>query len=43
MLIHGGGSERDWTLGCMALSDEDLARLRAELPQGQQPSLLVLP
>lgn len=27
ILIHGGGSERDWTLGCIALDDEDVLEL----------------
>lgn len=43
ILIHGGGSEQDWTLGCMALADEDLAQLRAIMPTDQRASLLVLP
>ena len=43
VLIHGGGSQQDWTLGCMALEDEDLARLRETLPEDKQVSLLVLP
>jgi L,D-transpeptidase catalytic domain len=43
ILIHGGGSRQDWTLGCMALEDEDLAGLRATLPSDQQAWLLVLP
>lgn len=43
ILIHGGGSRRDWTLGCMALEDEDLAGLRAMLPADQRVWLLVLP
>lgn len=43
VLIHGGGSGRDWTLGCMALEDEDLDRIREALPEGKRVSLLVLP
>lgn len=43
ILIHGGGSRQDWTLGCMALEDEDLAGLRATLPPDQRAWLLVLP
>lgn len=43
ILIHGGGSRRDWTLGCMALEDEDLSRLRGALPSDQRVWLLVLP
>lgn len=43
ILIHGGGSRRDWTLGCMALQDEDLAGLRAALPVDQRVWVLVLP
>jgi len=43
ILIHGGGSRQDWTLGCMALEDENLAQLRATLPPDQRVWLLVLP
>lgn len=43
ILIHGGGSRQDWTLGCMALEDEDLADVRAALPRDQRVWLLVLP
>jgi murein L,D-transpeptidase YafK len=43
ILIHGGGSGRDWTLGCMALEDDDLSRLRTTLPSDQRVWLLVLP
>ena len=43
VLIHGGGSGQDWTLGCMALEDEDLERIREALPQDKRVSLLVLP
>lgn len=43
ILIHGGGSRRDWTLGCMALEDEDLTGLREALPTDQRVWLLVLP
>ncbi len=24
IMIHGGGSDRDWTAGCVALNDEDM-------------------
>jgi len=27
ILIHGGGTHRDWTLGCIALDDEDMIEL----------------
>ncbi len=27
ILIHGGGSDRDWTLGCIALNNEDMIQL----------------
>jgi murein L,D-transpeptidase YafK len=43
VLIHAGGNREDWTLGCMALEDEDLASLRTALPQDQRTWLLVLP
>ena len=32
--IHGGGSRRDWTLGCIALDDEDAIALFAQAPKG---------
>jgi uncharacterized protein YijF (DUF1287 family) len=32
--IHGGGSARDWTLGCIALDDEDAIALFAEVGKG---------
>lgn len=43
ILIHGGGSSRDWTLGCIALDDRDLDELRAALPRGMRTHVLVLP
>jgi uncharacterized protein YijF (DUF1287 family) len=32
--IHGGGSARDWTLGCLGLDDEDAVALFAEVDKG---------
>jgi uncharacterized protein YijF (DUF1287 family) len=32
--IHGGGSARDWTLGCIALDDADAITLFAEIQKG---------
>ncbi len=32
--IHGGGAERDWTQGCVALSDADAEKLYALIPLG---------
>ncbi len=43
VLIHGGGSVVDWTLGCIALEDAELLTLRERLPQGMRTDLLVLP
>lgn len=43
ILIHGGGSTWDWTLGCVALDDADLLELRAALPRGMRTDVLVLP
>lgn len=42
VLIHGGGSSTDWTLGCIALEDSDLADLRAQMPRSMKTDLLVL-
>ena len=43
VLIHGGGSVQDWTLGCVALDDTDLLALRRALPPGMRANLLVVP
>ena len=32
--IHGGGSQHDWTLGCIALEDEDAIAVFAEVGKG---------
>ena len=32
--IHGGGSRRNWTLGCIALDDADIKELYQRLPMG---------
>ena len=42
VLIHGGGSSADWTLGCIALEDSDLADLRARMPRSMKTDLLVI-
>jgi hypothetical protein len=42
ILVHAGGAW-DWTLGCVALDDEDLLTLRAGLPAGMATDLLMLP
>jgi len=39
--IHGGGTETDWTAGCVALSDADAERLYALTPPGTQ--VIILP
>lgn len=39
--IHGGGTERDWTAGCVALNDGDAERLYALTPLGA--SILITP
>lgn len=43
ILIHGGGSSSDWTLGCIALSNHDIDELRALLPNGMKTWMLILP
>lgn len=43
VLIHGGGSSSDWTLGCVALDDAELVELRGQLPAGMRTDLLILP
>lgn len=43
ILIHGGGAAADWTLGCVAMDNDDLDTLRAALPQGMAADVLILP
>jgi hypothetical protein len=43
ILLHGGGGRYDWTLGCVALDDDDLDALRATLPEGMRTWVLILP
>ncbi len=43
VLIHGGGSSSDWTLGCVALDDADLLALRDALPKRMRANMLILP
>ena len=34
IMIHGDGSGRDWTLGCIALDDDDIRELYPAIPVG---------
>ncbi|MBQ9198503.1 MAG: L,D-transpeptidase [Clostridia bacterium] len=34
--LHGGGTGRDWTAGCIALSDENMASLFAHCREGDR-------
>ncbi|MFN3651837.1 MAG: murein L,D-transpeptidase family protein [Armatimonadota bacterium] len=34
--IHGGGGQRDWTLGCIAVSDPEIEELFESLPLGTE-------
>jgi murein L,D-transpeptidase YafK len=43
ILLHGGGSGADWTLGCVAFEDEDILALRALLPRDLRADVLILP
>ncbi len=43
ILVHGGGSTSDWTLGCIALEDAELDMLRAALPKNKAVEILILP
>ena len=38
--IHGGGADRDWTAGCIALNDSDAESLYALVPLGTEINLL---
>ncbi|MEQ1566204.1 MAG: L,D-transpeptidase family protein [Myxococcota bacterium] len=43
ILLHGGGSSVDWTLGCVALDDADIDALRAALPADLRTDVLLVP
>ncbi len=43
ILIHGGGGRTDWTLGCIAMDNEDIDSLRATLPENMVTDVLILP
>ncbi|MGB0638856.1 MAG: L,D-transpeptidase family protein [Myxococcota bacterium] len=43
ILIHGGGSATDWTLGCIAMDNDDIDRLRSTIPENIQTDVLILP
>ncbi len=43
ILIHGGGSDYDWTLGCVGMDNEDVDALRALLSEGKRADILILP
>jgi hypothetical protein len=42
ILLHAGGAS-DWTLGCVAFDDRDIARLRRALPPTMSIDLLIVP
>jgi hypothetical protein len=42
ILIHGGGSDRDWTLGCIALDDADVIELFDILLRSRQGGIGVV-
>jgi hypothetical protein len=43
ILIHGGGSATDWTLGCIALDNDDIDVLRNTIPANIRTDVLILP
>lgn len=38
--IHGGGTEKDWTWGCMALKNEEMKEIFDAVPQGAKVTIL---
>ena len=38
--IHGGGTERDWTEGCVAMKDEEIEELFRTIPVGTHVTIL---
>ena len=43
ILIHGGGSSSDWTLGCIAMDNESIDRMRTQMPPSMHTDVLILP
>ena len=41
ILLHGGGSRPDWTLGCVGFDDPDIVALRALIPASMRADLLI--
>lgn len=40
IMIHGGGTARDWTDGCLAMSDSDVEELYPRIPPGTEVEIL---
>lgn len=40
IFVHGGGTEKDWTAGCIALTDGDIDELFARVPVGTPITVL---
>lgn len=38
--IHGGGTDSDWTAGCIALSDQDAEKLYGLAPSGTKVQII---
>ena len=38
--IHGGGTEKDWTAGCIALNEKDAEALYARVPIGTSVQII---
>lgn len=43
ILVHGGGSQTDWTLGCVAVNNSELDLIRSRLPKSMVTDILILP
>jgi hypothetical protein len=43
ILIHGGGADTDWTLGCLAMDNDAIDTLRSTLPRNRVTTFLILP
>jgi len=43
ILLHGGGSSRDWTWGCIGFENQDIDALRMLLPENKQTNILIVP
>ncbi len=43
IVLHGGGGFQDWTLGCVAMENDQIDALRSLMPKNLRANMLILP